>query len=374
MFKQTAIFYLFFFVFTLSQSTKGQADAEKKPVFSVEKTVHNFGLINETDGEALHIFKVKNTGDAPLIISHVQTSCGCAEPEWTREPIQPGEIGDVVIIYSPENRPGPFKKNITVYTNEKTRRQRLTIQGDVIPKSQRLEASFHDTIGVVQMESKDFLFYTMRPQEVFTKEIWIQNFSEEDVYLSVKNMPDYITVEMPEKLESMQPQRFKITLDGTTINKKGRLLSQFVLETKTASNQINEGSLSIIAHFIDDFNNLTPTERTNGASLQFSPAILEFGKLKKGGFLGIGGKTATRRQLTITNEGQSPLVIHSASVDNPHVEVVALKNNTIQPGESTNIEVLIHSKNLKESLDTEMYIVCNDAKGPIRQVRITAEK
>ena len=373
MLKKTAIFHLFLSIFILTQPAKGQDGTEKKPVFTVDKTVHDFGLVNETDGEALHVFKVKNTGDAPLIISHVQSSCGCAEPDWTREPIQPGQIGDVVIVYSPTNRPGPFKKNITVYTNEKTRRQRLTIQGDVIPKPQRLNASFHDTIGVVQMESKDFLFYTMRPQEVFTKEIWIQNFSEEDVYLSVKNMPGYIKVEMPEKLESKKPQRLKITLDGTSIDKKGRLLSQFIMEAKTASNQISEGPLFIIAHFIDDFNNLTPTEMANSASMQFSPAILEFGKLKKSGFLGLGGKTATS-QLTITNEGKSPLVIHSASVDNPHVEVVALKNNTIQPGESTNIEVLIHSKKLNESLDTELHIVCNDAKGPIRQVRITAEK
>lgn len=343
-----------------------QVGNEKQPVFFVENTVHDFGLINETDGEAMSIFKVKNMGEAPLVITHVQTSCGCAEPEWTREPIQPGEFGDVVIIYNPTNRPGPFKKNITVYTNEPTKRQRLTIKGDVIPKPRKLNASFRDTIGVVQMEAKDFLFYTMRPQETQAKEIWIQNFSDEDVFLSTANVPAYIKVEAPEKLEPMKPQRFKVSLDGTTINKKGRLLSEFTLKTKTASGKESDEAISIIAHFIDDFSKLTPTERSNSARVQLSPTLLEFGKLKK--------RKAVSQSITVTNEGRSPLIIHSATVDDPRVEVVALKSKTIQPGESMDIEVRILPKKLKGTLDTELHIVCNDTSGPIRQARITAEK
>lgn len=116
--KRPALLFLLLTVFFFNLSLYAQNEASG-PVFTVSETVHDFGLINETDMEALHIFKVKNTGDAPLVITHVQSSCGCAEPQWTAEPIQPGQYGEVAIIYSTTNRPGPFKKNITVYTNEK---------------------------------------------------------------------------------------------------------------------------------------------------------------------------------------------------------------------------------------------------------------
>ncbi|MDR2917750.1 MAG: DUF1573 domain-containing protein [Tannerella sp.] len=350
-----------------------QPGVEKQPIFTTAETVHDFGVINEADGEALHIFKIKNTGDAPLVISHVQSSCGCAEPEWTREPIQPGQFGDVVIIYNPTNRPGPFKKNITVYTNEKRNRQRLTIKGDVVPKPKELNASFQDTIGVVQMEQKDFVFHTVRPKEVPKKEIWIQNFSDQDVDLSIEGLPSYIKIELPEKLEPKKPQRLKIIFDGASIEQRGRVFSKFVLKTKTASGQITSDFITVAANLIDDFARLSPSERKNSAVLQLSSTVIEFGKLKKTGFLGMGGKPASQ-QLTITNEGKSPLILHSISTDDQHVEIVALKNNTIQPGETRNIELRIYPKKLKENLDTELHIVCNDARGPVREVKITAEK
>lgn len=369
--KVITVFFLFTAFLFFDQSLYAQD--EKQPVFTISETVHDFGLINETDGEAMHIFKVKNTGDAPLIISHVQSSCGCAEPEWTRQPIQPGEFGDVVIIYDPRNRPGPFKKNITVYTNEKRNRQRLTIKGDVIPKPQELNAAFNDTIGVVEMELKDFIFYTVRPKEVPKKEIWIQNFSDQDVDLSIEDLPAYIKIELPEKLEPRKPQRLKIIFDGTAIDQRGRDFSKFTLKTETASGQIYSGFITVAANLIDDFASLSPTERTNSPVLQISPAIVEFGKLKKSGFLGIGGKPASK-QVAITNEGKSPLILHSISTDDSNVEVVVLKNNTIQPGETKNIELLIRPKKLKDNLDTELYIISNDARGPVRQVKVTAEK
>ena len=348
-------------------------DDEKQPVFTISETVHDFGLINETDGEAMHIFKVKNTGDAPLIISHVQSSCGCAEPEWTREPIQPGQFGDVVIIYNPKNRPGPFKKNITVYTNEIKNRQRLTIKGDVIPKPEKLNTAFNDTIDVVEMELKDFIFYTVRPKEVPTKEIWIQNFSDQDVTLSIEDSPSYIKIELPEKLEPKKPQRLKITFDGAAIDQRGRNFSKLKVKTNTTSGQIHSGFITVAANLIDDFASLSATERTNAPVLQISSTIVDFGKLKKSGFLGIGGKPASK-QVTITNEGKSPLILHSISTDDSDVEIAALKNKTVQPGESINIELLIRPKKLKDNLETELYIISNDARGPVRQVKVTAEK
>lgn len=364
--KRPALLFLLLTVSFFNLSLYAQNEASG-PVFTVSETVHDFGLINETDMEALHIFKVKNTGDAPLVITHVQSSCGCAEPQWTAEPIQPGQYGEVAIIYSTTNRPGPFKKNITVYTNEKKRRQRLTIQGDVIPKPKELNAVFNDTIGVIQMEYRDFLFHTIRPKEVSVKEIWIQNISDKDISLAAEDVPAHIKIELPEKLASRKPQRLKITLDGSAIDTRGRLISKLKLKTKSESGQTETDFITVAANFIDDFGKLTPAERKESPTIELSATLVDFGKLKKRG-------KAVSQQFTITNEGESPLILHSISADNPLVETIALKNKTLQPGETTNVQLRISPKKVKSSIDTDVYIICNDARGPVRQIKVTAEK
>ena len=53
-------------------------------------------------------------------------------PEWTKEPIAPGQTGDIKITYDPKGRPGPFSKTISVYSNGKTGSFILTIRGEVI--------------------------------------------------------------------------------------------------------------------------------------------------------------------------------------------------------------------------------------------------
>ena len=117
-------------VFVWSQ----QETEAPSPVFTCDEMEHDFGKIRETEKYAFHEFVVKNTGTAPLIISRVLSSCGCAQPEWSTNPIEPGREGFVIISFDMVNRPGPFSKNITVFTNEKAFRRVLTIKGEVIPK------------------------------------------------------------------------------------------------------------------------------------------------------------------------------------------------------------------------------------------------
>ena len=109
----------------------GLARAQKKAVISAEETSFDFGTIKEANGNVSHTFQIKNTGDSPLVLTRVIASCGCTTPEWTKEPIEPGTTGDVTITYNPKNRPGPFVKTISVYSNGKTGSFILTIRGEV---------------------------------------------------------------------------------------------------------------------------------------------------------------------------------------------------------------------------------------------------
>lgn len=119
------------FIFMAILLATGMMSAQSKAVISAEETSHDFGTIKEADGKVSYTFKISNTGDSPLVLTRVIASCGCTTPEWTKEPIAPGKSGDIKITYDPANRPGPFAKTISVYSNGKTGSYILTIRGEV---------------------------------------------------------------------------------------------------------------------------------------------------------------------------------------------------------------------------------------------------
>jgi hypothetical protein len=108
--------------------------ATAQGVLVVEKETHDFGTIAEGT-QATHEFKLKNTGNQPVVISNVQASCGCTTPAWTKEPILPGKTGMVKAVYNSEGRPGSFNKSITVTSNATTPTLILFIKGVVTSKS-----------------------------------------------------------------------------------------------------------------------------------------------------------------------------------------------------------------------------------------------
>lgn len=120
------------FIFMAILLATGMASAQKKAVISADETSHDFGQIKEADGKVSASFVIKNAGEAPLVITRVIASCGCTTPEWTKEPIAPGQTGNIKITYDPKGRPGPFSKTISVYSNGKTGSFILTIRGEVI--------------------------------------------------------------------------------------------------------------------------------------------------------------------------------------------------------------------------------------------------
>lgn len=106
------------------------ADNKNKGEMKFEKELHDFGTVIEGEN-ATYEFVFTNTGKEPIIISNVAASCGCTTPSWTREPVKPGQKGSIKAVYSSQNRPGPFSKQITVTSNATTATKVLTIKGNV---------------------------------------------------------------------------------------------------------------------------------------------------------------------------------------------------------------------------------------------------
>ena len=128
-----AIFVLGFLSGSMSfaQDYQKEEKAEiSKPVepVSFDKTNHDFGVL-EKGAPATATFKIKNNKKEPLVIVHVGTSCGCTAPKYPKEPIKPGESGEIKLTYD-SKKLGPFRKSAQVKTAD-NKFFTLYIQGDV---------------------------------------------------------------------------------------------------------------------------------------------------------------------------------------------------------------------------------------------------
>lgn len=98
---------LFLAAFTVTVSAQ---NAVAKMEFKTDEI--DYGTIQK-GSDGLRVFEFTNTGNAPLVITKINSSCGCTVPEWPKEPIAPGKTGKIQVKYD-TTRVGPIRKTITV--------------------------------------------------------------------------------------------------------------------------------------------------------------------------------------------------------------------------------------------------------------------
>lgn len=113
-------------------SSIGFAQNGPKIVFSAPDNTIDYGKVTKTEN-GTRDFVFTNTGNAPLIITNVLSTCGCTVPIKPGEPVMPGKTGKITVKYN--MAPGPIRKTITVESNAvnyEDGRVALKIKGEVI--------------------------------------------------------------------------------------------------------------------------------------------------------------------------------------------------------------------------------------------------
>jgi len=95
-----------FFIVAIVFSTSVFAQA--KIEFKDRDNTIDYGRVEKESDNGVRAFEFVNTGDAPLIITNVQSTCGCTIPTKPKEPIMPGKTGKIEVKYN--MNPGPIRK------------------------------------------------------------------------------------------------------------------------------------------------------------------------------------------------------------------------------------------------------------------------
>jgi hypothetical protein len=291
--------------------------------------------VKEANGPVSHVFTFKNTGNAPLVIQNVETSCGCTSPEYTKEPVQPGKSGIVKATFDPAGRPNYFDKNLTVISNAETNRVVLNIKGNVEAKVLTVEEQYPYAIDKVRFKNSIFELYRILSTGIRTENLEVINTGSTPAVLVFENVPDYINIKAdPVSIPAGAKGMISCTYNAAKKKDYGYVTDDITVKIKGV-----KGTLTVRANIDEDFSALTPAELEKAPVAAAEKTNHQFDKIKKG--------SKVNAAFEIKNEGKTDLTIRKITSDCDCVQS-SIDSHTVKPGKSTTLKLELTANDLGE--------------------------
>jgi hypothetical protein len=325
------------------------ANAQK---MEFEELVHDFGTIREEVGSVTHAFKFTNVGDKPLVVTGVRPSCGCTTPGWTKEPVQPGETGEILATY--RTSAGPFNKSLTV-TASGVPNVILHIKGDVTKKPEDLNVTYPQAFGDLRTKNKkNFVFPQITSQQTAPAQtIEVANAGDETVNIAFENVPEYIIINaVPESLEPRQKGQITVSVNGEKRKTFGYNKDKVTVKVGK-SNEILDIT-SIVAEKVEK------SEKFPIVETQLNTDLGTFTENEISG------------TIEIKNLGNADLLIKSFTTDNKDFNISLKKTIKIKAGKIGSIKV--SARNLQKGNNVaQIYLCTNDPAKSLLKYTVKAE-
>lgn len=116
-------------------SIDGEVDTVNVARLTFDEPNYQFGEV--ASGEVVeHVYKFRNTGTVPLVISDARSTCGCTVPEWPRQAIYPGDEGEIQVRFDTKGKAGNQGKPVTITANTYPPTTQISLSGYVRPKNE----------------------------------------------------------------------------------------------------------------------------------------------------------------------------------------------------------------------------------------------
>ena len=332
-----------------------------QPKADFEQKVYEFGTILWKN-PVKAVFKVKNNGDKPLVISNVTTSCGCTVADWTKEPIAPGASGGVSSTFDAKTL-GRFMKTVGVYCNASHKPIYLTLRGEVTADVSKAGFTHPHQIGSIRFSKGEIEFDDAHKGDKPTVEILLANTSDEVYEPVLMHLPPYLTaVAEPTRIIRKGTGKIKVTLNADKLPKFGLTTATVYLARFPGDKVGDDNAIPVSAILLPDLSNMTQQQRMNPPVIELSDTELTVGAL--------GEQEKKVLQVVVKNTGKSNLQIADLQVFDPSLGV-QLKKRVLKPGASTKMKITVFGKYLKKLKGTpRVLMITNDPKQPKIIVRV----
>ncbi len=333
-----------------------------QPRLSSNKETHNFGQIEWKHPVTVE-YTITNTGNEPLVLTQVTTSCACSVADWTKTPIAPGEKGTVRASFDAKAL-GRFEKTVGIYSNAEPHLVYLKFVGEVVQEVKDYTKTHPYAIGKIRIDRDEFVFPDAYQGEQPTLTFSIVNLSDRPYEPVLMHLPPYLKMEKePNVILKGKKGTVKLILDTEQLTDLGMTQSSVYLSRFTGDKVSEENEIPISAVLLPNFSGMTEQDKAMAPAIRLSETDIDLSaRLAK--------KKKASHTLLLTNEGKSPLIINKLQVFHPAVGV-SLKKTRLEPGETTKLKVTVHKRekgNKKHRL--RVLMITNDPAHPKMEINI----
>lgn len=301
-------------------------------------------------------FKMKNSGDKPLLISDVKSSCGCTTVSYPKDAIAPGKTFSVSAVYDAKQL-GHFQKEVGIYSNASDEPLLLTLKGVVVAKKSNFKGEYPYTLGDLLTDRNEVLFDDVNRGDMPVQQVHILNNSDETMEPQLMHLPPYLRGEVkPARLAPGRSATVTLQVDSKQITDLGLKQTQIYLGAFPGDKVSPEKQLDINIILIPSFGKQTKEQLAAAPRLQLSKGRINIGSFE--------GKAKKKDDLEITNIGKSTLSIRSLQIIGTGLEV-SLNNQQIEAGESAKLKVTaIRDLIAKSRTVPKVLLITNDPTQP----------
>lgn len=330
----------------------------------IEK-IHDFGAFDEDLGTVYCRFGAVNEGTEPMAVIAARANCGCTRPEFTREPVNPGDTAWVTVGFDPKGRPGKFEKNIYVETDAEQSRTTLRIRGTVIGAGNTLKSRYPVEAGPMRLRGTTVAYGPVIKDHSAVKSLEGYNASPDTIRPVISGAPRHINVICEPRAVAPGEQFVVSCIYHSDLSPDwGLVTGTFTLAPNPGAEAVTVETVAIIK---EDFSGMTPEQMDRKPVMTLSDHRIDLGKINR------DAKKVTAK-FRVTNSGADPLVIRSLSCPDPAVKL-DLSASKIKKGKSATVTVTVDPSAIKPSspLNARITVIANDPVNPTETIRLTAE-
>lgn len=320
----------------------------------------DFGQV-EWNKPVMVTYEITNTGNKPLYISNVSSSCACTVTSWTEDIIQPKEKGSVSVNFDAKAL-GKFYKEVAIYSNSNPEITYLNFIGEVVREVTDHSRSHPYQIGNLRLNSDSLDFGDVLDGETSTIVLKVANESSEVYAPILMHAPSFFDVKTSDMyLEKSATGEFEISFDTKKWPDIGYYqselyLSRFIGDKVGEQNRI-PFSFTVLPR--KENNSNTYNVRTPKVHLSSDKLNLKSVNSNK-----------HSEKISLTNAGSGTLVIYKVQTFSPAVEV-RLKQTSISGSESVKMSVKFDFRKMQtRSDDLSILLLTNDPKDPKTFIRV----
>lgn len=345
-------------IMALCMNLRIMAQEKISPSLEIDRTVHNFGDIILKSGPVSCSFNLKNTGNQPVVIYNVVSTCGCTDVRWTKEPLRPGQSGNISVTYSNDEGAYPFDKTLTVYVSDSKKPVLLKVRGVSIDKPKPLNELYPVSYGPLALREAHIKCGNMEQGGFKSEAVMVANTSGKPIKVEFTDVDRNLAISVspnPIPANSTAEMSFTVKADRELWGKNTYLATP-VVNGKTYISSQGRKDIGIWAFTKENFSGLTQEQKASGPRPAFEESTYSFGKIPRG--------ETVHASYTFRNEGKSPFCVYKVNSD-----ACCWSHSTIrvaQPGEEVTFRVHLDTSDLPAG--EHLTIITLTTNSPLRPI------